>query len=231
MQCIPIDLGRWFDFFSGFKVCAWCERRFELHTIWARMNVYESVQMCIYERVGVPGWPVSRTQQLCYRYPPSTESTPLLVDQLIWSELLALRIWLSYPALASGHFNHAGIDWLDRQTASDTSKERPWCWGFKHYFSVWSNPHIVDVEVEDGVDFRQAKRDPESGKLCVLEEKEVDTLLKKPILECTHRSENRSMNILFELAYLCCMWIGKQQFFYQNRLFLAMCKKPWNKAD
>ena len=90
MQCIPIDLGRWFDFFSGFKVCAWCERRFELHTIWARMNVYESVQMCIYERVGVPGWPVSRTQQLCYRYPPSTESTPLLVNQLIWSELLAL---------------------------------------------------------------------------------------------------------------------------------------------
>ena len=82
--------GRWFDFFSGFKVCAWCERRFELHTIWARMNVYESVQMCIYERVGVPGWPVSRTQQLCYRYPPSTESTPLMVNHLIWSELLAL---------------------------------------------------------------------------------------------------------------------------------------------
>ena len=66
------------------------------------------------------------------------------------------------------------------------------------------NPHIVDVEVEGGVDFSQAKRDPESGKLCVLEEKEVDTLLKKPILECTHRSDNRKMNILFELAYIAC---------------------------
>ena len=54
------------------------------------------------------------------------------------------------------------------------------------------------------MDFSQAKRDPESGKLCVLEEKEVDTLLKKPILECTHRSDNRSMNILFELAYIAC---------------------------
>ena len=66
------------------------------------------------------------------------------------------------------------------------------------------NPHIVDVEVEDGVDFSQAKRDPESGKLCVLEEKEVDTLLKKPILECTHRSENRRMGIFFEQAYIAC---------------------------
>ena len=47
--------------------------------------------------------------------------------------------------------------------------------------------YIVDVEVEGGVDFSLATRDPESGKLCVLEEKEVDTMLKKPILECTHR--------------------------------------------
>ena len=47
--------------------------------------------------------------------------------------------------------------------------------------------HIVDVEVEGGVDFSLATRDPESGKMCVLEEKEVDTMLKKPILECTHR--------------------------------------------
>lgn len=47
--------------------------------------------------------------------------------------------------------------------------------------------HTVDVKVEGGVDFSLATRDPESGKLCVLEEKEVDTMLKKPILECTHR--------------------------------------------
>ena len=46
---------------------------------------------------------------------------------------------------------------------------------------------IVIVEVEGGVDFSLATRDPESGKMCVLEEKEVDTMLKKPILECTHR--------------------------------------------
>ena len=52
------------------------------------------------------------------------------------------------------------------------------------------------------MDFSQAKRDPESGKLCVLEEKEVDTLLKKPILECTHRSGNRSMDILLNKPIL-----------------------------
>ena len=134
---------------------------------------------------------------------------PQLSQHLSWSIILSdlssrqcIGIWLSYPALASGHFDHAGIDWLDRKAASDTSKERPWCWGLKLYFSLMSYPHIVDVEVEGGVDFSQAKRDPESGKLCVLEEKEVDTLLKKPILECTHRSENRSMNILFE--YVAC---------------------------
>ena len=53
--------------------------------------------------------------------------------------------------------------------------------------SVFIFPHIYIFEVEGGVDFSLAKRDPESGKLCVLEEKEVDTMLKKPILECTHR--------------------------------------------
>ena len=111
---------------------------------------------------------------------------------------------MSFSALASGPCDHAGIDWLDRKAASDSSKERPWCRGLKLYLSLRSYPHIVDVEVEGGVDFSQAKRDPESGKLCVLEEKEVDTLLKKPILECTHRSENRRMNILFELAYVAC---------------------------
>ena len=58
---------------------------------------------------------------------------------------------------------------------------------FTFLVSIFLHFHIVDIEVEGGVDFSLATRDPESGKLCVLEEKEVDTMLKKPILECTHR--------------------------------------------
>ena len=43
------------------------------------------------------------------------------------------------------------------------------------------------IEVLGGIDFSQAEFDPESGKRCVDKEIEVDTLTKKPVLECTHR--------------------------------------------
>ena len=58
-----------------------------------------------------------------------------------------------------------------------------WCWGYWTvlvYFSFVPifclHFHTLDVKVEGGVDFSLATRDPESGKLCVLEEKEVDTI-------------------------------------------------------
>ena len=43
------------------------------------------------------------------------------------------------------------------------------------------------LEVEGGIDFSRAERDPSTGRMCVLEEQQVDTLVKKPVLECTHR--------------------------------------------
>ena len=43
------------------------------------------------------------------------------------------------------------------------------------------------LEVEGGIDFSRAERDPSTGRMCVLEEQQVDTLIKKPVLECTHR--------------------------------------------
>ena len=43
------------------------------------------------------------------------------------------------------------------------------------------------LEVEGGIDFSRAERDPATGRMCVLEEQQVDTLVKKPVLECTHR--------------------------------------------
>ena len=43
------------------------------------------------------------------------------------------------------------------------------------------------LEVEGGIDFSRAERDPATGRMCVLEEQQVDTLVKKPVLECTLR--------------------------------------------
>ena len=64
-----------------------------------------------------------------------------------------------------------------------SSFSHSWYWGFWtvlvyfSYIPIFSlHLHTLDVEVEGGVDFSLATRDPESGKLCVLEEKEVDTI-------------------------------------------------------
>ena len=45
-----------------------------------------------------------------------------------------------------------------------------------------------DLTVEGGVDFSLASRDPETGRMCVLQEERLETTEKKPILTCTHRS-------------------------------------------
>ena len=37
------------------------------------------------------------------------------------------------------------------------------------------------------ISFSRAERDPATGRMCVLEEQQGDTLVKKPVLECTHR--------------------------------------------
>ena len=41
------------------------------------------------------------------------------------------------------------------------------------------------LEVESN--FSRAERDPATGRMCVLEEQQVDTLIKKPLLKCTHK--------------------------------------------
>ena len=43
------------------------------------------------------------------------------------------------------------------------------------------------VEVEGGIDFTNAEFDEESGKRCFMEEVEVDTITKQPVMECTHK--------------------------------------------
>ena len=43
------------------------------------------------------------------------------------------------------------------------------------------------VEVEGGIDFTDAVFDEEAGKMCILKEEEIDTLTKKPVMECTHK--------------------------------------------
>ena len=43
------------------------------------------------------------------------------------------------------------------------------------------------LEVQGGIDFSNAEFDEESGKMCILKDVEVDTLNKKPILQCTHK--------------------------------------------
>ena len=43
------------------------------------------------------------------------------------------------------------------------------------------------VEVQGGIDFSNAEFDEESGKMCILKNVEVDSLNKKPILQCTHQ--------------------------------------------
>merc|ERR1719309_1040030 len=44
------------------------------------------------------------------------------------------------------------------------------------------------VEIEGGIDFSLAELDEETGKMCVVEEVEVDTLEKEPLLQCTHKN-------------------------------------------
>ena len=39
------------------------------------------------------------------------------------------------------------------------------------------------VEVQGGIDFSHAEYDEDAGKMCVLKEKELDTISKKPMLE------------------------------------------------
>ena len=43
------------------------------------------------------------------------------------------------------------------------------------------------VEVEGGIDFTDAVFDEDAGKMCILKEEEIDTLTKKPVMECTHK--------------------------------------------
>ena len=43
------------------------------------------------------------------------------------------------------------------------------------------------IEVQGGIDFSDAEYDEEVGKMCVLKEEEIDTITKKPIMECTHK--------------------------------------------
>ena len=43
------------------------------------------------------------------------------------------------------------------------------------------------LEVESKISFSRAERDPATGRMCVLEEQQVDTLIKKPLLKCTHK--------------------------------------------
>ena len=43
------------------------------------------------------------------------------------------------------------------------------------------------IEVVGGLDFSKATFDAKSGKKCVLRNVEVDSLSKRPILQCKHR--------------------------------------------
>ena len=43
------------------------------------------------------------------------------------------------------------------------------------------------ADVPGGIDFSQGVR-KEDGRLCVMKEIEVDTLVKDPVLECTHKN-------------------------------------------
>ena len=43
------------------------------------------------------------------------------------------------------------------------------------------------VEVEGGIDFTAAVFDEETGKRCILKEEQIDTVTKKPVMECTHK--------------------------------------------
>ena len=41
--------------------------------------------------------------------------------------------------------------------------------------------------VPGGIDFSQGTRKPD-GRLCIMKEEEVDTIVKEPVLECTHKN-------------------------------------------
>ena len=41
--------------------------------------------------------------------------------------------------------------------------------------------------IPGGIDFSQGTRKPD-GRLCIMKEEEVDTLVKEPVLECTHKN-------------------------------------------
>ncbi|XP_040577930.1 uncharacterized protein [Lepeophtheirus salmonis] len=47
---------------------------------------------------------------------------------------------------------------------------------------------LNDVDVPGGIDFSNAVLDQETGKRCVIKEDSIDSLEKRPILECTHKN-------------------------------------------
>ena len=201
MQYITIYLGCWFAFFSVLKVCAWCERRFELH-IWARMNVHESVQMCIYERVGVPGWPVSRTQQLCYRYPPLTESTPVLVNQLIWSELLALYDCLSqhWQVVLVTMLASTGLTVKQRVTLRRNGRDVE----VSSFFSSWGLILTLMMLRSRAVWTSGRPRETQSLASCVCSRRRRWTPCWRNPFWNAHIGQKQKHEYFFELAYVAC---------------------------
>ena len=47
---------------------------------------------------------------------------------------------------------------------------------------------LQDGRVSGGIDFSQARIDPETGKRCVIKESKVNSIEKEPILECNHKN-------------------------------------------
>ena len=43
------------------------------------------------------------------------------------------------------------------------------------------------IDIQGGIDFRDAVFDEEMGKRCILKQEVIETIEKSPILECTHR--------------------------------------------
>ena len=62
---------------------------------------------------------------------------------------------------------------------------------YNHLIKLYINKHRAPApgggSVQGGIDFSQGTRRPD-GKLCVIKESQVDTVVKDPILECTHKN-------------------------------------------
>jgi hypothetical protein len=43
------------------------------------------------------------------------------------------------------------------------------------------------IDIQGGIDFRDAVFDEEMGKRCILKQEVIETIEKSPILECKHR--------------------------------------------